>query len=59
MKTETIKINGDDVVIGLAIEKWEEAGVCRYCINRRLYLNRTYEDSYDDFAFAHDENCLC
>ncbi len=59
MDVSTIKINSENVKIGEAVEMWKEAGICQNCIDRRLYLNRTYQDSYGDFAFAHDERCLC
>ena len=55
----TIKINGDDVPIGDAIEMWEEAGICRACIDYRLKLNKIYQDSYKNFAFIHCQECKC
>lgn len=59
-KIKTIKIEGRDVALGDAIEEWENAEICRSCINRRLYLNRTYQDHCEDFALTHDiENCMC
>jgi len=57
--SNTIKINGNDVKLGDAIERWEEAGVCRDCINYRLKLNKTFVDHYTDFAHLHCSDCLC
>jgi len=54
-----IKINGDEIAIGDAIEMWLDAGVCRACINYRININKRYQDSYSDFAHMHCEECMC
>ena len=56
---KTIKINGDDIAIGDAIEMWLNDGVCRACIDHRLDLNKTFQDSYSDFAHLRCDNCMC
>ncbi len=42
------------------VKKWEREGVCQDCIDYRIDLFQTFEDSYNDFNFRHDvDNCTC
>lgn len=59
MEKTTIEIEGENVLIGEAVEVWENAGICRDCINYRLYMNNKYDDSYNDIALLHCEDCIC
>lgn len=58
-QSNTIKINGEDVLYGDVEEMWLEAGVCRDCIDYRFKMNNTFIDSYEAFAHLHSEDCLC
>jgi 23S rRNA C2498 (ribose-2'-O)-methylase RlmM len=59
MAENTIRINGDDIPIGDAIEMWLNNGVCRACIDYRLDLNNRYKNSYNNFAHLHCKDCMC